>query len=613
MSDEALRELERAWQADPSDQALLQRLAQERGRSGLPAWTPAMRAKRVLPARRFQSSLPLRVRVRKENGATHTVGETPVPEGVELPPCRAWWVEPVGPPPLQNLRRELLEQEIPGLELDARELPLPQLHHLVADLGHLERLSLRAAVDASLLGRLSRFTQLLELKLEGEVPHDVELGEDGLRPLTRLERLVRLELDVRVARRAGPTNLMSILRGLIRARQPRPSLAFLGELPALRELRLSGELVDDDALTIVEGLPGLEELDLSGCDQVSPAALARVTHLVRLRALDLSHTQADDETLAGAGELGHLERLRLSGCPEVSRLSPLAGLPLRDLTLGCDLGRDDLEALGTLTRLRRLVLQSCQVKGQGLVHLAGLDELEELWLSGNALRGADLSHLPANLRTLSLSQTEVDDASLAGLAHLTRLERLHLSNCERIEGAGLAHLAPLRALTWLDLALSRVSSDEGLARLPESLEELRLDHVRGITGVGLGHLKNLTWLRLRACSGLSRAGVAAILRLPRLETLELQDAPVGAGQLRALEGHRTLFALHLPGTLVGDSDLGVLRNLAHLLLLNLDHCHAVSVEALTELRRARPDLEVQGVVGPLEDCPRCNPSPSVRY
>ena len=97
-------------------------------------------------------------------------------------------------------------------------------------------------------------------------------------------------------------------------------------------------------------------------------------------------------------------------------------------------------------------LQNTPITDAGLVHLAGL----------------------TNLQTLSLRDTPVTDAGLVHLAGLTNLEHLNLDNTQ-ITDAGLVHLAGLTNLEVLQLIGTQVT-DGGVAELQKSLLNCRISH-----------------------------------------------------------------------------------------------------------------------------------------
>jgi hypothetical protein len=133
----------------------------------------------------------------------------------------------------------------------------------------------------------------------------------------------------------------------------------------------------------------------------------------------------------------------------------------------------------------------------------------------------------AEIRSLNLSGTNLNDRDLACLRHLRNLECLDLSACP-ITDRSTETLAAFGDLTWLELDDTQLSdeSTQHLARL-KKLEVLR---IRGtlVTDRGISELCCLTNLRLLASGGSERhrthlvttAAVAEInRRLPNCQTV----------------------------------------------------------------------------------------------
>jgi hypothetical protein len=116
-------------------------------------------------------------------------------------------------------------------------------------------------------------------------------------------------------------------------------------------------------LADLQGLTGLQELNLWGCVQVTDAGLAHLRGLTGLRQLDLAGcVQVTDAGLAQLRGLTGLQLLYLSLCGRVT-----------------DAG---LAHLGGLTGLQLLDLEQCkQVTDAGLAHLRGLTGLQQLDLT----------------------------------------------------------------------------------------------------------------------------------------------------------------------------------------------------------------------------------------
>ena len=135
-----------------------------------------------------------------------------------------------------------------------------------------------------------------------------------------------------------------------------------------------------------------------------------------------------------------------------------------------------LRQIGELRELRYLSLCNEATPDDArpaLSELSGLRRLKRLQLRSLA-DDEGLAHLAGlrELEWLDLSNNDVTDAGLVYLAELSQLEELNLAH-NAISDAGLAQLAGLRRLKFLDLTNTQVT-EEGIERLLEALPELEV-------------------------------------------------------------------------------------------------------------------------------------------
>lgn len=270
--------------------------------------------------------------------------------------------------------------------------------------------------------------------------------------------------------------------------------------------------------------------------------------------------------------------------------------------------------IGQLKSLRVLDLHgNGAVKSEGLAHLAGLTNLEELDCSGLVDAGdnclAVLLQLPG-LKSLAMSGTAISARCGAQLAKLERLTRLELSGPAAsdpvlTELAKSANGGKLR-LEGLSLTMSFGLTNEGLDQLTAASTQLRSLELSGcnqvmnlgflhhlpelrhldLSGLALGSpgeffglagaSRALASLRLARCTRLDDASVEALLPLRRrLTSLDLNGCEhLGNKALNTIEQLTCLESLDLSGTGVGESAL----------------CRLIRLTRLTELRLARLNL-----------------------
>ena len=110
-----------------------------------------------------------------------------------------------------------------------------------------------------------------------------------------------------------------------------------------------------------------------------------------------------------------------------------------------------------------------KISDAGLVHLAGLTDLQQLGLGLTTIGDAGLVHVAGltNLHVLVLASTKISDHGLVHLAGLASLQELYLSNTQ-ITDAGLAHFKHLTKLQKLRVDGTRIT-ESGAAELQQAL------------------------------------------------------------------------------------------------------------------------------------------------
>jgi len=215
---------------------------------------------------------------------------------------------------------------------------------------------------------------------------------------------------------------------------------------------------------LTTGLPGLQSLNLSGCYDVSDAALAPALSgsLPLLTTLNLSLCkQITDSTLQRiADHLNSLQHVDISGCGNITN-------------------KGILQIASKLKSLTSLNLRSCRnVTDQGIAYVAGVGRLpgsSTLMLERLCLQ--DLQKLTDNslkcvsqglhmLHSLNLSFcASITDAGLKFVAQMPALSELNLCSCDNISDVGIGHLATseVSSIVSLDISFCEHIGDKTLA------------------------------------------------------------------------------------------------------------------------------------------------------
>lgn len=161
-----------------------------------------------------------------------------------------------------------------------------------------------------------------------------------------------------------------------------------------------------------------EQLGLSMLDTLMTDDLWSIT------ALQLPDTVEDLSDLVYFTGLRSLTIQNISGM-DFSALRSLPSLESLDLS-GCTISSNSLEAIGSLTELRSLVLDTCALTD--ISALASLTKLTELDLSNNSISDIGVLSLMLELETVSLANNPI--TSIAGLATCGQLKSVDISNCK---------------------------------------------------------------------------------------------------------------------------------------------------------------------------------------
>lgn len=271
-----------------------------------------------------------------------------------------------------------------------------------------------------------------------------------------------------------------------------------------------------------------------------------------------------------------------------SDLSPLRNLEPNDLyqlgihgsySGGAKPGDACMRHIAHLSGLRVLDLSQTNVTSVGMKWTAGLQHLRRL-TAPDRMDDAGLVHVAKlpGLTGLYLRESRVTNAGLRHLGPLHSLEELALGG-GWITDAGLAHLAPLPRLRYL-LLQGDGFSDRAFVHL-KNVPSLRIGHfghLPQITDAGLVHLANCSQMQdlsFHWSENITNEGVRQLARLPHLQSLDVRRSQVTDEGLVHLRGVETLEALELPDEGISDRGLAYLSELPRLRKLGISRVHLV--------------------------------------
>lgn len=260
---------------------------------------------------------------------------------------------------------------------------------------------------------------------------------------------------------------------------------------------------------------GEMEKAAQGAGRFSGNALALLSDCSKLQYFEARDVALNDELLAPLSGCSALQRFVTVNCPirgeGLEHLHGHRGLQHVSLDSAV-LTSEAFRQTGWMTQLRSLILRcptdeeeagltddAVTVSDDDVRLLQGLARLESLELGGLPLTGEGLQHLAPlqNLRTLTLDLTRLKPESLGHVGRLSHLVRLNLTG--PVDADGFAHLSTASNLFELNLRRVEIINEGALAlaALPRltSLEliESRLSSAALLT---LGNSQTLEYLRL---------------------------------------------------------------------------------------------------------------------
>jgi internalin A len=224
-------------------------------------------------------------------------------------------------------------------------------------------------------------------------------------------------------------------------------IAELAKLPALTKLDLSETRITDRGLLDLKIATNLTEINLYYAELVSDQGIAVVKSLPRLKRLNLRGTKITDSTLQLLTRLTSLESLDI-GFAQVtdSGIAQLAFPNLKELSIGGNKLTDaGLQALRQLPTLTSLDLSGAQRTDSGL------------WSVSLTESGVDAIATLKDLRRLRLNGETISARGLEKLKILSKLERLDLQGCMRVNDDALPLLESFPALKLVDVTASAMS------------------------------------------------------------------------------------------------------------------------------------------------------------
>jgi beta-lactamase regulating signal transducer with metallopeptidase domain/5-hydroxyisourate hydrolase-like protein (transthyretin family) len=238
-----------------------------------------------------------------------------------------------------------------------------------------------------------------------------------------------------------------------------------------------------------------------------------------------------------------------------------------------------VRVVNAFPRLKRLFLKKGQATDEALANVAGLKDLEMLFIwDAEKITDAGVKHLAGltKIQDIHIGNSKIGDGALETFARLPALQHLGLQRCA-FSDDGLKHLEGMKQLRGLSIGMNR----------------------KPITDAGVKHLAGLTMLEqldLQRTS-LSDEGIAALKDLKNLRHLDISiarragDKQITDASVDTLAALTNLQVLMLLSSHITDRGAKRLSELPKLKTLWL-HTSSVSEQEREELNKRRPNLKV---------------------
>jgi internalin A len=278
-----------------------------------------------------------------------------------------------------------------------------------------------------------------------EAIKSVALSTESVQALASFKKLKSLEIGMMMPPRGTSV--------------PREDLSGLACLRALEELRLGGGRWAEEDLVFLESLTNLKRLFISSRD-ISDQSMPLFASLKRLEYLSIRGALSK----RGLNQLRGLTKLQTL----VAKVDTDAGSAIDETPL----------QLSSLKKLKTLNLRGLSLQDGDLASLAGLNDLEVLWVKGAFTEAGlrNLHDLPS-LKNLQLSG--ISCATGENLAHLAQLHSLgDLKLRGDIPDMALRHLPAMPGLYSFEVETEQPISPETAAQLRARLAALEYLYVR---------------------------------------------------------------------------------------------------------------------------------------
>lgn len=330
------------------------------------------------------------------------------------------------------------------------------------------------------------------------------------------------------------------------------AIKCIGKMRSLTGLSMKGNNYSRN-LKYLRNMSRLTELDVSGCKLMH-------TGTPRLKMVSVRIMRELAQKPRVLGIVSMASKRAQKTVTDHSRLEPVP----------CT----SLSAIGSLKNLKVLRMEDCGLEPGCLVHIRGLQHIEELDVSMNRLCRDDVMVIGGMeaLSSLNIGYCKIEPGCMEYLQDL-ELAKLcvagnELGQYDMMVIGNVASLAELvvRDCTWEADSFGHLQYLASLRKLDVSLNALSEADVAAI-----GKMVRLEELSMHACS-LAPGSLVHVSNLQGLTYLDVSGNVLDSGSMFAIGTMRSLRTLHMCNCDVEREGLVHLRNLKHLEYIYIDEC-----------------------------------------
>ncbi len=350
------------------------------------------------------------------------VGRTPSGQGIEIPRCHIWFVEPIRISDMKKVMTDMQLYKIPGLKIPwCRDSDLNYLISL-STLKYLDIIGDDEFNFIEIIGRNIEYAGITDRGMEyiGDIKSIVELHvrsrritSSGFTCLRKLEGMNVLDLE--------HTFIMN------------HDLIHLMKMNDLEELNLSGTLITDKGMNYIRDMKNIRRLDISYTG-ITDDGVVLIGEIKKMEKLDLSHTKVTNRCLEHMRKMPDLKELLLC-CTGISddSLMHLKDSKLQYIDMEfCNISDKGLEMIEAIGTIQRLGLCCTRITDIGMKSISKLKNLKILDVTGTGVSDRGIEEIAGNdsLEELYLAGTGVTDLCFKYISDMIKLKKITVGSAK---------------------------------------------------------------------------------------------------------------------------------------------------------------------------------------